>query len=384
MMLAFVIAGCQKQEAAQTALPVPEVTVANPVEREVTNYEKFTGRTESNEKVDIRANVSGYLIKVNFQPGAEIKKGDLLFEIDPRPFQAVLAGAEAEKASADASLKLAKAEYDRARKLAAQGAGSREELDVWTAKQATSLASRQKAEATVAQAKLDLDYTKINSPITGKIGDRLVDVGNLVLGGQGNTTLLATIVSVDPMAAGFDLDENTLLQLQQKVRDGHLAGMDKEVLPIDLGLPIHDGKYPVKGTVNFVNNQIDSKTGTIRVKAEFPNPRPASGDRLLTPGMFVRLRVPVGQPKKSMLVADSALGTDQGKKFLYVVNDKNEAIRLDATTGESQDGMRVIEGVQGTSDAAPRALLASELVITKGLQRVRPGAQVDPKMSGKK
>jgi RND family efflux transporter MFP subunit len=237
------------------------------------------------------------------------------------------------------------------------------------------------AKAKVSGEKLNLEWSKIYAPIGGTIGDRLVDVGNLVTGGQASTTLLTTIVAVDPMDVSFDLDENTLQRLEQAVRDGRIK-VDAGNIPVEMGLPIHNSGYPLKGNIKFFNNQVDPKTGTIRVKAEFPNPKPPVGNRVLVPGMFVRLRVPIGDPRKELLVPESALGTDQGRRFLYTVNDKNVAIRLEATIGALQDGLRVIQDVQVPGDPKPRALRPDERVIVNGLLRVRAGITVDPKTAG--
>jgi membrane fusion protein, multidrug efflux system len=182
---------------------------------------------------------------------------------------------------------------------------------------------------------------------------------------------------MDPMFVAFDLDENTLQRLQQAVRDGRVKIKKEEDIPVEMAVPIHKTTYPLKGTINFVNNRVDPKTGTIKVKAIFPNPKPPVGPRVLTPGMFVRVRVPIGAARKSVMVPETALGTDQGNRFLYVVNDKNLAIRLEVTPGVLEDGFRVIEQVKGPD--GNRGLRLDERVIVQGLQRVRPDMPVDPK-----
>jgi RND family efflux transporter MFP subunit len=371
--------GCQERESPQD-LPAPEVTVATPQAQEVTEYERFTGRTVALEQVELRARVSGYLTKILFQPGAEVKKGDLLFEIDPRPYKAALDQVEADINQANARVTRLNADFARAETLLSRNAVSREEYDKIAGDRAESVAMVASAKARFESAELDYQFTKITAPISGQIGDRLVDVGNLVVGGQGNTTHLTTIVAMDPMFVAVDIDENTLQRVQQAVRDGRIVLKTKEQeIPIEMGLPINKGAYPFKGTIDFFNNRIDPKTGTIKMKAKFPNPKPEVGPRVLIPGMFVRVRIPVGEPKKSLVVPESALGTDQGSRFLYVVNDKNQAVRLEATVGALQDGFRVIEQVQGANDAKARDLRPDDRVIVRGLQRVRPGMTVDAK-----
>jgi membrane fusion protein, multidrug efflux system len=377
--IAVLTFGCQERETPQ-ALPTPEVTVAMPQSQEVIEYERFTGRTVPLEQVELRARVSGYLTKILFQPGAEVKKGDLLFEIDPRPYKAALDQVEADIKQAEARVKRLTAEFARAATLLKSNAISREEYDKTAGDQAETVAIVESTKARLESAQLDYQFTKITAPISGQIGDRLVDVGNLVVGGQANTTHLTTIVAMDPMYVAVDIDENTMQRVQQAVRDGRIVMKTKDQeIPIEMGLPINKSAYPFKGTIDFFNNRIDPKTGTIKMKALFANPKPEIGPRVLTPGMFVRVRIPMGEPKKSLVVPESALGTDQGSRFLYVVNDKNQAVRLEATVGVLQDGFRVIEQVQGADNAKARDLRPDERVIVKGLQRVRPGMTVDPK-----
>jgi RND family efflux transporter MFP subunit len=381
LVISLIAAGCSERDTAQAALPTPEVTVASPTAAEVIEYESFTGRTVPVEQVELRARVTGYLTTVQFQPGSDVKKGDPLMNIDPRPYQADLDRTDAEIKQAEARLERLNSEYQRAQKLRTRGALSQEDLDKALGDRAEATAALAAAQAKLSGEKLNLEWCAITAPLSGRIGDRVVDVGNLVTvvkGGEGFNTPLTTIVAVDPMNVSFDLDENTLERLQQAVRDGHIKAADGDI-PVEMGLPIHKGSYPLKGAINFINNQVDPKTGTIKVKAQFANPKPENGPRVLTPGMFVRLRVPVGEARKALLVPESALGTDQGRKFLYTVSDKDTALRLEATVGPTQGSLRVIEQVQGPEDPAPRSLRADERVIVKGIQRVRTGAKVDAK-----
>lgn len=379
LALSLASLGCDVEEPAQAAMPAPEVTVATPIEREVIEYVHLTGRTEPVEQVELRARVGGYLTKCNFEPGAEVSEGDLLFEIDPRPYMADVARREAEVAQAQAKLQRLSRDLERARGLRARNAMTQQEFDEIAFERNEAEGAEVASKASLDAAKLDLEFTQLKAPISGQIGDRLVDEGNLIMGGSATTTLLAEVVAVDPMAMSFDLDEVTFQRLQQAVREGRVETQGRDSIPVEMGLPIHGTAYPIQGIIRFVNNRVDPRTGTIRVKAEFPNPRPEVGTRVLTPGLFARARVPVGAPRKALLVPESALGMDQGRRFLYVVNERNWAARLEAEVGPLQDDLRVIEGVRGPGDEAHRGLRPDEQVVVVGIQRVRPGMTVVPK-----
>jgi RND family efflux transporter MFP subunit len=384
-VVAVAIIGCTGPSVPTTPdLPAPMVTVAPPVAKTVTRYEYFTGRAESPEKVEVRARVSGYLVKIYFQPGAEVKKGDPLFDIDPDIYQTELAMVEAEVIGAEARVARLTSEFKRLERLVKTAAATQEEFDKTAGDKLEAEAAIKGLKAKVAAAKLNLSYTKITAPISGLVGDHLVTEGNLIAGGQGTTTLLTTIVSVDPMDVSFDGDENTLQRLRQAMRDDTIKMAKPGEIPVDMGLAVHGAGYPLHGTVNFTNNQVDAKTGTIRVKARFANPKPAVGERLITTGMYARVRLPIGEPVPAMLVPDAAIGSDQGSKFLYVVGSDNKAVRLEATLGGQADGGRVVESVRAVGDEKPRALRPDERVIVSGLQRVRPGLTVDPKPAAKK
>jgi multidrug efflux system membrane fusion protein len=380
LFTALLAAGCQ-QGPGQESLPPPEVTVAPPTQEELIDYERFTGRMAPVEQVEIRARVSGYLNKIEFKAGSEVQKGEPLFQIDPRIYQDALARAEADVEKADARVVRLTADVDRARNLLTKNGISREDYDKAVGDLAEGKAYVKYAKAQVTSAKLDVGFTKIEAPLSGLIGDWLITEGNLVTGGQGNTTLLTTIVAVDPMDAVFDLDENTLQLLQKDVREGRIKVKAEGGIPVEMGLSVDGSAYPFKGTVNFVNNQVDPKTGTIKVKARFPNPKPAVGSRPLTAGAFARIRAPIGEPRKVLTVPESALGLDQGNRYLYLVDDKNTAVRLDVEQGSLENGRREIVGVKGSGDANFRPLRPDERVIVKGLQRVRPGMTVDPQVA---
>ncbi|MCE9560462.1 MAG: efflux RND transporter periplasmic adaptor subunit [Planctomycetes bacterium] len=406
------LVGCGKSsDGEKAALPPPIVTVAAPVERTVIHYEVATGRSEPLEQVEIRARVSGYLKAIHFEPGTEVKKDALLFEIDSEPYKADLARAKANLATAEADLATSDADlirlqsreattktsYDREEDAFKKGVGSVAARDIakgmydeavagakaGNAKIKQSNAKIEEAKANVRNAELNLGYCTIKAPITGKIGDKLITEGNLVTGGVGVTTLLTTVVANERMDIGFDVDENTLQRIQQAIRDGKIKEPAKGEIPAEAGVAVHGTTYPLKGVINFSDNRLDTKTGTIRMKARFDNPDPAVGGRLLAAGMYCRIRVPIGEPVKSMMVPDSAFGSDQGIRHLYVVGAENKAIRMDATTGQLEGDLRVVNSVEVPGEGKPRSLSLEDKVIISGIQRVRPGMVVDPKPAKK-
>jgi RND family efflux transporter MFP subunit len=399
--------GCGKDAPTTPALPTPVVSVATPVRREVAQYEFFTGRTEGIEKVDVRARVSGELKKIYFTPGTEVEKDAPLFEIDPEPFKADLAKSKAELLKAEADLLVsqaavggaearvitATADFNRAEKTYNLGAGSKEDVDknrgLMLEAEAYVKSGKAKIEADkgviaadkakVRLNELNLGYCSIRAPIAGRIGDKLVAEGNLISGGLGPSTLLTTIISTDPMHAMFDVDENTLQRIQKAEREGRIEDPTPGgAIPAEAGLAIHGTDYPLRGNITFLNNQVDPKTGTIRVKAEFPNPKDANGRRLLSAGMFTRVRVPIGKAKMATLVPESAILSDQGVKYILTVDGENKVTRLDLEPGVLDGGFRVVEAVHAPG-GEPRPLRPDERVIVSGLQRVRPDMTVDPK-----
>ena len=341
--------------------PPNKVTVSSPVERSVTDFVEFTGQTMAVKTVEVRARVWGYLEGLHFTEGAMVNQGDLLFEIDPRPYKALVDQATAKIAQDRALLKHNAATYRRYQKLRQQGAATDEDID-------RSLADRDSIEATLKadqadlEAKqLDLNYTAIKSPITGRISRFEVTEGNVVQSGQNGGTLLTTIVSVDPIYVYFDIDERTLLQIRRLIKSGTMRNVQESAFPMVVGLADEDN-FPHAGIVNFLDNRVDPGTGTLRVRGVFDN-----HDGLLTPGLFVRCHLPLGEPHRCLLVAEQALGSDQGQKFAYVVNDANEVTYRPVQTGRLYDGLRVIES----------GLSKNEKVVVAGLQRVRPGVIVD-------
>jgi RND family efflux transporter MFP subunit len=341
------------------------VDVSHPVEREITDYREYTARTAAIDSVEVRARVWGYLDKVNFKEGALVKKGDVLFEIDPLIYKAALEQAEGNLASAEAKVVRLDADFARARRMVGTGAISREDFDKVAGDRGEASASRAALKAAVARAKLDLGYTKVIAPISGRVSRYVVTVGNLIQAGdQGGGTLLTTIVSVDPMYAYFDVDEYTVLRVRQLIREGKQDSPREGGFPVSLGLANDEG-FPHQGTINFVDNQVNPKTGTIRLRGVFPN----KGEPLL-PGYFGRVRLHIGRPHKALLVNERAIDTDQGQKVLYVVNEKNEVVMRPVQLGGLHNGLREITD----------GLKPGDQVIVTGLQQVRPGAVVEPKL----
>jgi RND family efflux transporter MFP subunit len=363
--LSIGLAGCKPAHSEAPARPTP-VTVSLPLQRDITDHVDFTARTAAVDSVEVRAHVWGYLAKVNFKEGAMVKKGDVLFELDPRPYEALLAQAKGKVAQDEAQLTFDEAEYQRNLKAITSGAVSRSDLDKSAAARGVDLANLSADKALVASRQLDLEYTKVIAPVSGRVSRYVVTVGNLIQSGdQGGGTLLTTIVSVDPVYAYFDVDEHTVLRVRQMVREGK-ADSPREggVVPVLLGLANEDG-YPHQGVIDFVDNQVNPRTGTMRLRGVFPNK-----DQVLVPGLFAHVRVPIGRSHKALLVNERALDTDQGQKILYVVNEKNEVVTRPVRLGALQNGLREITD----------GLKLDDRVIVVGLQQIRPGVVVEPQL----
>ncbi len=351
--------GCQQKNAFQSP-PPPEVTVARPIERPVADTVQFTGTTEASAKVDLRSQVTGYLKKITFKDGADVKKGELLFVIDQAPFEAKYNSAEANLQKAEAELKLAQSSLRRIQNLYNRSAATETELESQQAQAASKAADVKAAEAAKEEAKLELDYTEIHAPIDGRIGRHLVDVGNLV---ESDQTLLATIESIEPIYAYFDVSESELLKFREMLRKNELPNPEKHPPALYLGLSDEQG-YPHQGHLDFRQLGVDPETGTILRRGVFPNQ-----DRFLIPGLFVRIQATVGEPVKRLLVEERAIGTDQRGSYLLVLSEENKVEYRPVQLGISTDGMRVIRKGVGPQD----------WVIVDGLQRARPGESVRPK-----
>jgi membrane fusion protein, multidrug efflux system len=358
------LAGCARNGPETAPAAPPTVSVSYPVEREVTDYVDFTGRTAAVDSVEVRARVFGYLDKVNFKEGTLVKKGDVLFEIDPRTYEAALKQAEGNLEATEARLKRLDADLTRTRDLINQKAASRADLDKVVGDRGEAAASITALKAAVEQAKLDLGFTKVIAPIDGRVSRYLVTVGNLIQAGQSGGTALTTIVSVDPIYVYVDVDERTVQYVRKLIREGKAKSARDADLPIMLGLA-NDVGYPHRGVLNFVDNQVNPKTGTLRVRGVFPNK-----DEVLSPGYFARVRVPIGFPHQSLLISERAIDTDQGQKIVYVVDKDNKVAVRPIQLGALHDGLRVVD----------EGLTPGDQVIVVGLQQVRPGLVVEPKL----
>lgn len=367
MTICVTVAGCAKPQAqsaptSQAGPPKPpEVIVEMPVTAEVVDYEDFTGRAVGTRMIDIRARVTGYLDKINFKEleGRDVEKGAVLFEIDPRPYQAEVTRAQANLNQALAHQRRVELDYQRIAKLVESNTVSREAFDLASGERAEGLAAIEIAKSTLASAKLNLSFTKVMAPVSGRVSRTMVDAGNVV---KADDTILTNIVAIDPIYVYFDIDERTLLRLRRYTEEGRTEG--EHGVKVLMGLADEED-YPHVGTVNFLDNKLDPSTGTLQVRGIFQNPK-----HILSPGLFVRVRLPIGEPYQSIMVAEAALGTDQGQKFVYVVDADNKAQYRRVEVGKLQNGRRAI--LQG--------LAADERVVVSGLQRVRPGAAVDPKL----
>lgn len=367
-MLLWTSACRQKSDAKAPPPKPPEVTISRVVEREVIDYEEFTGRFEAVQNVEVRARVRGYLDAVHFTDGQEVKTGDLLFEIDPRPFEAALRSAEGQKALWVARRQKAEADVRRYEELVPTGAASAQDLDKARAELGEAVAAIQSADAEIERAKLDVEFTKITAPIDGQINRALITKGNLVQAGPGADAVLTTIVSVNPIFAYFNINERSLLRFRELHRSRTPPGAPQPSVqslktPAYIGLATDEG-YPHQGVVDFADNRVDPSTGTIQARAILDNSR-----RVFKPGFFARVRLPTSEPKRAVLVTDRAVGSDQSNKFVYVVDDNNIVQYRVVRLGRLQDdGLRVIaDGLQPTDS-----------VIVTGLQRARPGKPVTP------
>lgn len=371
MMLALVwlFIACQEQNT-YVQPPPPKVTIAQPLQRTVIDYLEFTGTTHAVEKVDIRARVSGFLQSMHFTPGTMVKKGDLLFVIEPTEYKARLNAAQAELDSAASTLKRAETEYARVNSLFQQKAAAEKDVVKWRQEQEMAKAGIALAETQVERAQLDLSYTRVTAPIDGRVSRNFVDVGNLV--GEGEPTLLTTVTKYDPIYAYFNLNERDLLDVmtiyKEKVAE---KGIDPAVdshkeagIPLHLGLGNEKG-YPHAGVVDFAESGVDPKTGTLQLRGVFPNP---GSVKALLPGLFVRIRMPVDRKENALLVTERATGADQGGRYLLVVNSKNTVEKRSVRMGQHLDGLCVIE----------EGLRPDEWVIVNGIQHARSGATVDP------
>ncbi len=363
------LAGCSQTPEEAPGKSLPTVTVSYPLQREVTDYQDYTGRTAAVDSVQVQAQVTGYLEKIYFTEGAEVTEGTVLYEIDPRTYRAALDQAEGNLESLEARLVRLNADLARGRRLLGTSAIGREEYDKIAGDRAEAAASRGALKAAVERAKLDLGYTKVTAPVEGRVGRLLVTRGNLIVANQ---TTLTTVVRQDPMWVYFDMDEPTWLQIGELARQGKFGPASPEhppKIPFHLQLANEKG-FPHEATLDFVNNQLDQATATLLIRAIFANPKPPNGPRLFAPNNFVRVRVPTSPPYQALLVNPEAVGTDQDLRYLFVVDETSKVVRHNVKLGTLQDGLQVVT----------EGLKPGERVIVKGIQRVQQGATINPKL----
>lgn len=368
------LAGCGQnpQSQPQAGPPPPAVTVGSPIQRSITDFDEYVGRFVAIDSVEVRARVSGYLDKIHFTDGQTVKEGDLLFTIDKRPFQTALDQARANLQRARAELAFAEGDLERASQLVRDKTITQQTFDQRTQVKRVAEANVAAQEAAVRQAELDLQFTDLRAPVSGRIGDRRVSVGNLVTGGTaGTTTLLATIVSTDPIRFEFTFDEASYLRYERIAANGGGQSKKDDIAArggstlVRLKL-IDEKDFIHVGRMDFIDNVIDRSTGTIRGRAVFAN---AAG--IFTPGMFARLQVPGSVPYTALLIPDSAIGSEQARKFVYVVRPDDTVAQKYVQLGQLADGDRVIKS----------GLEPTDRVIIEGLMRAKPGIKVTPQVA---
>lgn len=360
-VITLILSACKKAPPpAPSPLPVNVVTV---IEKEVNEWDEFTGRLEAVESVEIRPRVSGYITEIHFEAGAIIKKGDLLYVIDPRPYQADFDRAAAEFERMQAQLKLAQIELDRAKDLRTKNTISASEFDQKAATYQGAAAAAAAAEAAKNSAALNLEFTQIKSPIDGRVSDARITLGNLVQPGAGPENVLTTVVSVDPIYARVDADENAVLKYVKLSEEGKRvsARTQKIAAWVELG---NETDFPHEGTLDFVDNRLDSSTGTVRARIVLKNWNP----RFITPGLFVRVRILGAAPYRATLIADKVISSQQGVNYVFVVKPDNTLERRNIMTGTIFEGKRIVRS--GLKDG--------EKVVSTRLQLVQPGMTVKP------
>lgn len=360
VLLGLALAGCSQTGATPQMPPPPQVSVAAVVQQDIALWDEFTGRIEAVDKVEIRPRVAGYLEKVNFEEGRDVKKGDVLFEIDAREYRAAHARAVAEVDRAHSRVALAQRQLERSRQLVASKLVARNDLDQREDDLAQAQADLKASQAATEQTKLNVDFTRVLAPIDGRVSRAMVTPGNLVTPG---VSLLTTLVSVDPVYVTFEGDENTYLRYQGLDRQGERASSRIASNPVRMGLADEDG-YPHEGVMNFVDNELDAGTGTIRARAVFAN---KNGQ--FTPGLFARIQLLGSGKHPALLINDRAVQTDQDRKFVYILGPENKALRRDVKLGRQVDGLRIVS----------EGLAANDRVVVNGVQKVFfPGMPVQP------
>ena len=360
---AVVVAAASRSHSTVTQQPPPPAVTVAPVEaKDLVEYEEFTGRTEPVESVEVRPRVSGYIKEVRFQSGQLVKKGDVLFEIDPRWHQAEFNRLEAEAERASVQLENARREADRTAQLLTNKVISTEEADARVARYQEAKSALLAAQAARDSAKLDLEYTLVRAPIDGRVSRALLTEGNYVSGLAGAATMLTSIVSVDPVYVYADIDEDTLLKFNRLSRAGKIETNEEGRMPIELQLGDESG-FPHRGYIESFDNRLDANTGSILLRAVFP-----SDDGRIVPGLFARIRVPLSERHLTLLVPERAIGTDQAQKYVLTLTPTNTVAYQAVKLGPEIEGKRIVRS----------GLLVGEKIVVNGLQRVRPGMPVSP------
>ncbi|HLH90640.1 MAG TPA: efflux RND transporter periplasmic adaptor subunit [Xanthobacteraceae bacterium] len=360
-MILLVAAAPGHRAAAQT--PPPAVTVSTPLQKEIVEWQEFTGQFAAVDYVEVRARVSGYLTEIHFTDGQMVNEGDLLFVIDPRPYEATLAAAQAQLGQANAQLDLAQRQLERSADLKNKGFEPVANYDQRVSEMKVAAAAVESAKAAIRSAQLNVEFTQIKAPVTGRISNHMVSIGNLVSGGEGgSTTLLTTIVSLDPIYFNFDMSESDYLAYERATQKGLMQSTRGDKVGVALHLTDERG-WPHEGKLDFVDNQVDRLSGTIRVRAVFPN-----SDLFLTPGQFGRIRIPGSEPYRAILIPDAAMVTDQSQKEVMIVKDDGTIEPRVVRVGPSYDNLRIIRS----------GLASSDRIVIDGLMRARPGAKVTP------
>jgi RND family efflux transporter MFP subunit len=359
---AALLVGCGRSGSAAQAPPPPQVSVAAVVEKRVKDWDEFTGRFQAVETVEIRPRVSGYIDKIAFKEGSLVKQGDLLFVIDPRPYQADYDRAAADLKRYKTALELARIESARVQRLRESGAVSQEELDERTSTVAQAEANVAGAQAALESAGLNMGFTRVTSPVTGRVSRAEVTRGNLVTGGNNGGTLLSSVVSMDPIYLYFDSDEQAYLRYMQMARSGERTSPRDATNPVHIGLANEEG-FPHAGTMDFVDNQLNPQTGTIRARAVFANK-----DGLFTPGLFARVQLVGSDDYNAILIDDRAVNTDQSQKYVFLLGADNKVEYRKIKLGRVIDGLRIVR----------EGLKPGDVIVVNGAQRVHPGLTVTP------
>ncbi|HLR25956.1 MAG TPA: efflux RND transporter periplasmic adaptor subunit [Fodinibius sp.] len=360
------ITACSSSNSQPSAPPPPTVSVSAPTAKEITQYDEFTGKFRAVERVEVRTRVDGYLEEIRFTDGELVEKGEVLFVIDQRPYRIALEQARAELESAKTRLELSKKELQRAQNLRSSGAVSQELIDRRSQEFQSAQAEVSAAQAAVHSAELNMEFTKVKAPVSGKISRNFVSVGNLVSGGLSSSTLLTRIVSLDPIYFSFQMSEGQLIKyLQSDTASGGVSTIQDKKIEVEAKL-LGEEEFAYRGSLNFIDNEIDRSTGTMTVRAVFNNDK-----MLLTPGMFAKAKFSVTGRHRELLIPDRAIGSDQAQRYVLTVGDSSKVSRKFVQTGTLHNDLRIIED----------GLSSSDQVIIKGIGKVRPGqtVQVDQK-----